>query len=99
MVPPIWPIMQFLLLYSHICQTYGSIIKKIHQLIYLKFLMITVKDFGNKALVELLTHLQRTLRYCASNWVNNAISPVTVLSYLLNVWVPILKMLQYNSNY
>ncbi len=60
----------------------------------LKIYMVTVKGPGNKAHVELLRHSQRQLIYGASNWANNAISPVTVLSYLLHLWVHIFKMLQ-----
>ncbi len=53
--------------------------------------MVTVKGPGNKAPVELLTHPQRQLRYCASNWSNHAISPVTVLSYIRQIMGPFIK--------
>ncbi len=59
-----------------------------------KYFMVTVKGSENKAPVELLTHPQRELIYSFSNWSNDAISPVTVLSYLPNLWVNILKNLQ-----
>ncbi len=38
--------------------------------------MVPVKGPGNKALVDILTHPQKQLRYNASNWANNAISTI-----------------------
>ncbi len=62
--------------------------------------MVTVKDLGNKAPVELLTHPYRQLRYSASNWANKAmfscycivISAKFMGPYLKNATVKNLKM-------
>ncbi len=53
--------------------------------------MVTVKGPGNKAKVELLTHPQRQLRYVASNWADDAISPYCIV-ISLKFMSPYLKM-------